>query len=604
MNQRFAAAGLAAAVSLIPWITASPSGAQETFVDTVEVNVVNVEVFVSDKKGNPITGLTVDDFELLEDGQPVQISNFFVASGAGAEPAAESPAAAPGAAAAVAAGAPAATAPVPKEQRLSVVIFVDNQNITPQNRNRVLKAFSGSLWFNLKPSDRVMVVSYDGAVTVRRELTGDVRQVVATLEEMTTGSSRGLHAELDRRAILKSIEQVSAGTALGGGGPSGGFSEGSLESEARGIYSTIKVYSERRYDEVRTTLEHIKAFVEPLAGLPGRKAIVYISEGLPLRPGEALYHAWQNRFADLARDIGAGALDAFDLDASAHLREVGEQANANRVTFYSILARAGGAHMSISAEQGSLDLGALDSPGGGRAWSAGLDAIDSANHRATMQLMSDMTGGQATLSLNAIGSAVRRLNRDFDTYYSLGYSPALEADGKNHKLEVKVRDKRLRVRHRGSYRSKTSDERMSDMTKSALLFDAEDNPLQVLIEFGDEKQDEKGRYLVPVIVKIPIANLLLMPQEHFHEGQVSIFVAARDDRGRMSPVQKMPMPIRVPNNKLLTALGQVAGYRLTLLMRPAEHAVCVGVRDELGGVESMIRVDHTPGQAATFASAG
>ena len=37
--------------------------------DTVEVNVVNVEVYVTDKKGNPVSGLTRDDFEIFEDGE-------------------------------------------------------------------------------------------------------------------------------------------------------------------------------------------------------------------------------------------------------------------------------------------------------------------------------------------------------------------------------------------------------------------------------------------------------------------------------------------------------------------------------------------------------
>ena len=155
----------------------------------------------------------------------------------------------------------------------------------------------------------------------------------------------------------------------------------------------------------------------------------------------------------------------------------------------------------------------------------------------------------------------------------------------------------LRLRHREGYRSKTADERMSDRVRSALVFADADNPLQIVVEFGDGKRDEKGRFLVPVMVKFPIAKLLLLPQEHFHEGRVAIFVGARDSQGGMSPIQKMPAPIRIPNDKLLTALGQVAGFRLTLMMSPDEHSVVVGVRDELANVESTTLARHTPGAA-------
>ena len=41
------------------------------YLETIDVNIVNVDVWVTDKKGNPITGLTMDDFEVLEDGRPI-----------------------------------------------------------------------------------------------------------------------------------------------------------------------------------------------------------------------------------------------------------------------------------------------------------------------------------------------------------------------------------------------------------------------------------------------------------------------------------------------------------------------------------------------------
>ncbi|MEJ2189673.1 MAG: hypothetical protein P8Y93_09725 [Acidobacteriota bacterium] len=47
-----------------------------TFVDEVEVTIANLVVYVTDKKGNAITDLTKDDFEVFQDGEEKQITNF------------------------------------------------------------------------------------------------------------------------------------------------------------------------------------------------------------------------------------------------------------------------------------------------------------------------------------------------------------------------------------------------------------------------------------------------------------------------------------------------------------------------------------------------
>src|SRR6476660_6044911 len=42
----------------------------------VESELVLVNVVVRDKQGKPVTGLTRDDFTLLEDGKPQRVSSF------------------------------------------------------------------------------------------------------------------------------------------------------------------------------------------------------------------------------------------------------------------------------------------------------------------------------------------------------------------------------------------------------------------------------------------------------------------------------------------------------------------------------------------------
>lgn len=53
----------------------------EVYREAVQVRVVNVDVRVRDKKGRPVTDLVAGDFEILEDGKPMEISNFALVRG-------------------------------------------------------------------------------------------------------------------------------------------------------------------------------------------------------------------------------------------------------------------------------------------------------------------------------------------------------------------------------------------------------------------------------------------------------------------------------------------------------------------------------------------
>ena len=47
------------------------------YFEEIAVDIVNVEVYVTDKEGQPVAGLTIEDFEIYEDGRPVELVNFF-----------------------------------------------------------------------------------------------------------------------------------------------------------------------------------------------------------------------------------------------------------------------------------------------------------------------------------------------------------------------------------------------------------------------------------------------------------------------------------------------------------------------------------------------
>jgi len=555
MRGLLAVAGLlliAPASSQEPPPAASGSGEPEgQFFESIDVNLVNVDVYVTDKKGNRVTGLTRDDFEVYEDGRPVSITNFYaVEDGVPATEPAPAPGAAPQAA-------PEPELPkayqqqtlVPEDQRLHLVVYIDNWNIRPFNRNRVFIGLRNFLRTQLSPSDRVMLMTFDREPHVRYPFTSDTTAVAAQLFDIEKLSANGVRLESERREILQAItDSESANT----------------------IYPRVRSYTESLFNDLSFSINSIRDLVDNLAGLPGRKAILYVSDGLELVPGEDVFNALHEKYPDSTSLI----LESHQWDLSRRFQELVSSANANRISFYTLDA----AGLRVSTSASAVDMQ--------RNASAFVDSIYWGNLQGSIQLMADRTGGIAIVNTNNPTDRLGVVAADFKNYYSLGYSPAHAGDGRYHNIEVKTKRKDLQVRNRDGYRDKSVEARMSDGVMAALTFDVDDNPLGVKIDYGKEIPSDGGHFTVPVTIRIPIGKLVLLPQGDKRVARARLYIAAMDDKGGTSDVQQVRLPIEIPESQVEEASQKYWRYDVPMLMRRGSQKLAVGLRDELGQVSS------------------
>jgi hypothetical protein len=99
-----------------------------------------------------------------------------------------------------------------------------------------------------------------------------------------------------------------------------------------------------------------------------------------------------------------------------------------------------------------------------------------------------------------------------------------------------------------------------------------------------------------MLIKVPLGELALLPDQEFHRGRLSVFIAVRNENGGSSPVARVPMPINIPNDQINQALDQYAGYEFTLRMKEGFQRVAVGVRDEVASVSSTLRLNFRVGE--------
>jgi VWFA-related protein len=468
-------------------------------------------------------------------------------------PPAPEPAPAPGAP-------PVSTQPeIPEEQQLFLVIYVDNFNIRQFNRNRVFRDIRQFLVRNLHRGDQVMLVTYDRELHVRHTFTSDPQVIASALFDIEKISTFGNTADNDRREVLEAIEDAQDGAS----------------ASAR-----VRSYADALFNDVNFTISALKEFVSSIAGLPGRKAILYVSDGVPMRAGEDIYYKLQEKFPDQT-----SLLDAMNYDNNRSFQEVAAAANANRVTFYTLEATGLRVATSVSAENRTASASGI------------VDSVYFSNLQAPLQQLAHETGGQALLNMNVALPALERVASDFDTYYSLGYTPAHAGDGRYYKLDVKLKGnkKGLTVRHRDGYRDKTTESRMADATMASLFFGFEKNPLEVGLEFGEVARRDDGNFSVPLKIKIPIGKLALVPKEGGQQARARAFIAVMVSKGGTSPVQEAPIPIEIPEAEVKTATQQYYSYTVTLIMRPGEQRVAVAVRDEFAASSSFVRRTVTVG---------
>jgi len=556
---------------LLPLAAQAPEGGEtaeaedplaDFYIETVDVNVVNVDVYVTDKDGNSVSGLTLDDFEVYEDGQPVDVSNFYAVEDGtpthGAIPVEPETGGVP-----ELRRTQLQELQVPEDQRLHMIVYFDNQFLKPFSRNRVTRQVRLFLHEHLGPQDEVMLVTYDKSLHVRHPFTTDRRAIADALYDIETLTAHRVAGDSERRDVLRNVEMARE----------------QIQAE-----SHVEFYAKRIYHELDGSIRALKELVGSLAGLPGRKALLYVTDGLPMTAAEDLFYMLDMRYG--AR--GTGKLLSTRYTARRRFRELNNHANANRVTFYTLEAAGLRSHDSLSAEYG------------GRAGSqltegsySEVDFVRMTNETEPLQMMALDTGGLSAFNTNNIAGALDQMARDFRNYYSLGYMPRHNNVGRYHKIEVKVKERGLKVRHRTGYRDKTAETRINEGTVATLLYGREMNPLDVELEVERAQARDDGLFLVPLLVRIPIGKVTLIPQEALHRGRLRISVAVIDDEGELSPIDQQPVPIDIPAGDLELARDKFWIYEAQLLMRPGRQKVAVGVRDDFAGETSFVRMPVT-----------
>jgi VWFA-related protein len=575
---RLALAGALPLLMLCPWAAADglhalqepPAAPPPAAVvdDAVEVRVVDVDVVVVDRQGRPVTGLTRDDFELLEDGEPVPIDYFSTGArsrgGAGDGEAAAAPEVPR--ASATAAGSDRAASPT------TVVLYLDDFDLHPAHRARVLADLEQALPSWRAAADRFLLARYGRRLELVAGPTADLDAILGALSaDDRNRDARGLDAELAirqaERAIVGSYQACESVP----------FCAVCFDNWDQ-MVSYAADYA--REEELRTAIAiaGLADLTGVLAGLPGRKVVLYVGDGFQQRPGAAMFGYVADVCADIRGDgIREVTMEALQFDESRRYTELAAHAAAARVTFYMLDAAGVRASSAASVEHADRRFTPTSEN----------DFLRTENLQSTHFVIANETGGKAILNASRPRADLERLAAEVAHSYSLGFTPRHPPTGRVHLLEVRLvgaAAKGRTARYRRSYRDKQLEARLADDLVAALFLGESGNPHGIGVRLGDTVRLDRRRHELPVGVFLPGgASPAGLADGH----TVRVWMTAVADDGRRTGIRQKLIELG-PGG--VEAEGGVYTLVVDVELPEGEHTLAVGVRDESTGIASFQRV--------------
>lgn len=436
-----------------------PGGSEETPTFRSSTQMVIETVTVTDRKGNPIRGLTAKDFAVTENGTPQTISSVDYQE-----------LAAPGSVPAM----PRQRAEIKIYDRLTPTQITPEKTATTRYRNRrllalyfdftamqeedQLRALGAAKKFietQMTDDDRLAILRYAGAgVEVLQDFTGDRERLLSIIQTLLVGENQ--------TGFYESGTDASS--------PDTGAAFGQDDAE-------FNIFNSDRQ------LAALQTASQMLGRLNEKKSLLYFAGGLRLngRDNLAQLHATVN--AAVRAGVSLWPIDSRGLVAEAPLGDA-SQANPGGVAMYN-----GEAALATTT---NLQLS-----------------------QDTLYSLAGDTGGKAFLDSNDLTAGITRAANAIRSYYILGYNTTNTAsDGNFRHIKIRLANgAAANLDYRQGYFASKEYQKFNAVDKERQLEDAllDENPitdLTMAIEL-DYFQLNRAEYFVPLIVKIPGSELTL-----------------------------------------------------------------------------------------------
>lgn len=538
---------------------------QEEPVVRIRANEVSLDIVVRDKKGRPVKDLTATDFEVYEDGvrqliggfrfvlrQPTEESTTTAGTTKGKE------------------NSPARVTP-PRDLASSGVIALVFDRLSPEARALARKAGLAYAEEGIMGSGFTGVFGIDQSLRTIQSYTDNselIRQAVERATSTTTStyaSGAGKVRDLADKNTALSQEISSgetaasaAGAARDGGGASAAGAGIGVAAAQQALNEMEMRMSENfealeRDQQGFATINSLLAVITPMRNLPGRKTIIFFSEGL------SLPESVQTKFPAVINAANRANVSIYAID-SAGLRIQSGAAEA-RDEINSLASRR--------MQQVSKGTDTIQSAPYTKALERNEDLLR-LDPRSGLGQLADQTGGFLIHDTNDLKAGLHRIDDDMRAYYVLTYVPKNDDyNGQFRHISVKLSRQNLEAQTRKGYYAVESvgELPMLDYEAPAIAASRSAHPNATTSSFRAGALDfpATGRPGLAVILgEAPISAFTVSPSadKKTYIADFSIVALVRDQTGQIVQKLSQHYPLSGPIEKLQAAKkGDVLFYR-------------------------------------------
>ncbi len=419
---QLAAVGLAVAVS---------SAQQQVPTFLVATRLVEVTVTVVDKKGNAVTGLGPADFLVRDEGKPRPVDVFrFDGGSVGNSTAPPAVAPPPG----IFTNLPTYSDTAPRNV---TALVLDNITMTPTEGVKA-RALMMRYLTALAPRSVTGIYLMSDKLYVLHDFTDDHEALLARIRK--TGLPTATGWDMDYR---QSIVEAEAFLKM--------FQDGDQETYSTMVYflrnalrAEALADAQIRRDWMERSLASIERLGQHLAGIPGRKSVIWIGGGVSWVSITATNPT--SVTSPLQQTAGTQrAMPELMENNEQKVRQVARRLAQQGVVLYIVDAH----YLQAPSDTKAQSRQPVPLTGRGNFEMLMDTQAVSSDTKAPMQAMAAVTGGRYFLPGDASGPA--KILGDMQGSYTLGFYMPETPDNKWHKLKVEVKRSGLNVRYREGY---------------------------------------------------------------------------------------------------------------------------------------------------------
>ncbi len=505
-----------------------PAAASQAPVFRASTRLVQVNVVVHDKHGQPVTDLKKEDFTLLEHGKPQQIALFSMND---------------------AAGAPAAAAPLPPHifsNNVAVrggapsgvtVLLLDLVNTGVLDQQRARESVRTFLQ-QIQPQDRIAIYTLGAhGLTLVHDYTTDAASLVAQLHDVHGEVSNTLAGSTLDDDDQQDLRDMGLGDIA------------DANQRAADFYTSNRIVN---------TLTAFEAIAHHMSGLPGRKSLVWVSSGIPLQIGFDEMPEAGGTFSNRDRRVFTPEMDS----AARALNESG-------IAVYPVDARGLRAPADFSPTS--------------RKVRPTLPTLAQVNAEIdTMNELADRTGGRAAFNTNDLTHAIRRAVDDGRVTYTLGYYPSDDRqDGKFREIKVAVDRPNVDVRSRkGYFAMRPADQSAAARTREIQAaiwspLDSTELPFDARVDLLADPPDTLNVFIQ---VK-PGAIGFTKDGDRWKATLEAVYVQRDAHEAPLAEAEIETLPLSLPDDKFRQASQQGLIFQHRVKRQPSGASLRVVVRD-------------------------